>query len=132
MDFFTILTILIVLAALFGYINVRVLKLPVTIGLMVVSIIFSILILAVGYINPTVIGMAENMIGQIDFYELLMEGMLSFLLFAGARHVDFGQLKDQRAPIIRFATLGVLTSTFLVGGMSFVLLQMLGMGIPFI
>lgn len=132
MDFFTILTILIVLAAVFGYINVRFLKLPVTIGLMVVSIIFSGLILAVGAFNHNIVDLAEGMISQIDFYELLMDGMLSFLLFAGALHVDFAQLKTQRWPIILFATIGVLTSTFLVAGMTFGLLQLLDLSIPFI
>jgi CPA1 family monovalent cation:H+ antiporter len=132
MDFFTILTILIVLAAIFGYINVRFLKLPVTIGLMVVSIIFSGLILAAGAINHSIVELAEGLISQIDFYELLMDGMLSFLLFAGALHVDFAQLKAQRWPIILFATLGVVTSTFLVAGMTYGLLTALGLGIPFI
>ena len=132
MDFFTILTILIVLAALFGYINVRFLKLPVTIGLMVVSILFSGVILALGMFNHSIVELAEGMVSQIDFYELLMDGMLSFLLFAGALHVDFAQLKEQRWPIVLFATLGVITSTFLVGGLTYGLLKVLGLGIPFI
>lgn len=132
MDFFAILTILIVLSAIFGYLNVRFLKLPVTIGLMVISILFSLFVLGVSQFNPIFLEMEISFLQQIDFQKLLMEGMLSFLLFAGALHVDFSSLKEQRWPIILFATLGVLTSTFLVGGMVYGILQILGIGIPFI
>lgn len=132
MDLFTIITILIVLSALFGYINIRFLKLPLTIGLMVVSIIFSLLVLIVGQYFPTVLEMEEDLVRQIDFPKVLMEGMLSFLLFAGALHVDFASLKAQRLPIILFATLGVITSTFLVAGMMYMLFQVLGMEVSFI
>ena len=61
-----------------------------------------------------------------------MDHMLSFLLFAGALHTNFQQLKVQRWPIFMFATLGVLTSTFLVGGALFFLLQLLGLEVAFI
>ena len=132
MDLFTIITILIVLSALFGYINIRFLKLPLTIGLMVVSIIFSLLVLVVGQYFPAVLEMEEDLVRQIDFPKVLMEGMLSFLLFAGALHVDFASLKAQRLPIILFATLGVITSTFLVAGMMYMLFQTLGMEVSFI
>ncbi|MCB0562454.1 MAG: sodium:proton antiporter, partial [Phaeodactylibacter sp.] len=86
MDFFAIITILIVLSAIFGYINVRFLKLPTTIGLMVISIIFSMLVLLLGQFFPSVLEWESSLIRQIDFQKLLMEGMLSFLLFAGALH----------------------------------------------
>lgn len=132
MDFFAILTILIVLSAIFGYLNVRFLKLPVTIGLMVISIFFSLFVLGISQFNPVFLEMEISFLQQIDFQKLLMEGMLSFLLFAGALHVDFGSLKEQGWPIILFATLGVLTSTFLVAGMVFGILSLLGIGIPFI
>ncbi|MCB9285907.1 MAG: sodium:proton antiporter [Lewinellaceae bacterium] len=132
MDFFTVLTILIVLSALFGYINIRFLKLPITIGLMIISIAFSLAVLALGQVVPSLLEWESNLLRQIDFHRLLMEGMLSFLLFAGALHVDFGQLKAQRWPILLFATLGVVTSTFLIGILSYFLLQALGAGLPFI
>ena len=132
MDFFTVLTILIVLSALFGYINIRFLKLPITIGLMIISIAFSLAVLALGQVIPSLLEWESNLLRQIDFHRLLMEGMLSFLLFAGALHVDFGQLKAQRWPILLFATLGVVTSTFLIGILSYFLLQALGAGLPFI
>lgn len=132
MDFFAILTILTVLSAIFGYINVRFLKLPATIGLMIVSIAFSMLVLALGQFVPSLLEWESSLVRQIDFHELLMEGMLSFLLFAGALHVDFRQLQAQRWPILMFATLGVLTSTFLIAGLMYGVLQLLGAGLPFI
>lgn len=132
MELFTTLTILIVLSALFGYINVRFLKLPVTIGLMIISIVFSLGVMAVGFIYPAVADFEEQLVLQIDFQKLLMEGMLCFLLFAGSLHVDFGRLKALRGPILIFATLGVLISTFLVGGAMFGLFQLIGIHISFI
>ena len=71
-------------------------------------------------------------IGQIDFKKVLMDYMLSFLLFAGALHTNFAQLKVQRWPIIAFATLGILVSTFLVGTGTYYLLQLLGLSVNFI
>lgn len=132
MSFFTVITILIVLAALFGYVNVRFLRLPTTIGLMIISILFSVAILGVGYFKPDVLSFEANLVRSIDFQEILMQGMLSFLLFAGALHVDFGQLKEQRLPIILFSTFGVLVSTFLIGGMMYGIFSLLGMNVAFI
>lgn len=132
MDIFSIITILIALAALFGYINVRFLKLPVTIGLMIISIIFSLAILGLGQFNPAIIWYEKQLVQQIDFQRVLMDVMLSFLLFAGALHVDFNELKAQKWPIMIFATLGVLASTFLVGGFVFFILGFLELHIDFI
>lgn len=132
MDIFTLVTIVIVLSALFGYVNVRFLKLPVTIGLMVVSILFSVIVLVIGRYNSTLLELEEQLVLQIDFQEVLLEGMLSFLLFAGALHVNFKELKELRWPIFLFSTMGVLTSTFLVGSLIYATLQILSFGTPFI
>jgi CPA1 family monovalent cation:H+ antiporter len=132
MDLYTIITLLIVLSALFGYINVRFLKLPDTIGLMVIAVLFTLGILAVGYFVPSIPEMAKELITQVDFKEVLLDIMLSFLLFAGALHTDFGKLREMRWPILLFATLGVLISTFLIGGLSYAVFSLLGLGIPFI
>ena len=58
--------------------------------------------------------------------------MLSFLLFAGALHTNFNELKVQRWPILVFSTLGVLVSTFIVGGLSYFILQLFSLNVPFI
>ena len=97
MSLFGILSILMVLSAIFGYLNVRFIKLPITIGMMLISILFSLLVLIVGQVNPAILQLEQALISEIDFERVLMEGMLSFLLFAGALHVDFEQLKQQRS-----------------------------------
>ena len=132
MDFFTISSIVIVLSALFGYINVRFLKLPNTIGLMLIAIVFTMVLFATSLVDNTMYKVAEDLIGQIHFDEILLDVLLGFLLFAGAMHTNFDQLKVQRWPILIFSTLGVVASTFITGGFVFYLLQMMGMSIPFI
>jgi CPA1 family monovalent cation:H+ antiporter len=132
MEYYQIATILIMLSAAFGYINIRFLKLPTTIGLMVITIIFSLSILTLGLIDDTLLINEKAFIAKIDFSELLLDVMLSFMLFAGALHTNFSQLKIQRKPVFAFATLGTLISTFLVGIVMHYLLKMLGMDVAFI
>jgi len=132
MDYFAIASILIVLSALFGYINVRFLKLPITIGLMVITIVFTIIIVAIGQFDDTLYLREKELISQIDFETVLLDIMLSFLLFAGALHTNFNQLKIQRGPVLVFATLGVLVSTFLVGTFMYYMLGLFGFHINFI
>lgn len=132
MDLLHIATILIVLTAVFGWINARFFKLPFTIGLMIVSMAFSGLVMAVGAIDLSLLRYEQQLVSSIDFHDVLMDGMLSLLLFAGALHVDFSKLRAYAAPILAFATLGVLTSTFLVGAGFWWLLQWLGMPLDFI
>ncbi|MEM7087571.1 MAG: sodium:proton antiporter [Bacteroidota bacterium] len=132
MDYFLIITILVVLAALFGYVNVRFLKLPNTIGLMLVSIVFTLVVLGLSYFDPTLLNAERYIISQIDFKSVLLDVMLSFLLFAGALHTNFDQLKVQRWPVFVFSTAGVLVSTFLVGTVMFYVLQLLGLEVAYI
>jgi len=132
MGMLNIITALIVLTALFGWINARFLKMPFTIGLMAVSILFSVAILAIGFFEPSFLAYEQQLVASIDFHEVLMDGMLSLLLFAGALHVDFGRLRTYAWPILVFATLGVLTSTFIVGGLFYAFLHLLGTPIEFI
>jgi CPA1 family monovalent cation:H+ antiporter len=132
MDYFLITTILVALAAGFGYINVRFLKLPNTIGLMLITIVFTLAILGISYFDSTLLDAERYIISQIDFKSVLLDVMLSFLLFAGALHTNFDQLKVQRWPVFVFSTLGVLVSTFLVGTVMFYVLQMLGLSVDYI
>ncbi|WP_339837594.1 sodium:proton antiporter [uncultured Maribacter sp.] len=132
MDIFTIISVLVFLSAIFGYINARFLKLPNSIGLMLITILFTLVVFVIGYVDDTLINAERYIISQIDFKTVLLDIMLSFLLFAGALHTNFDQLKVQRWPILVFSTIGVLVSTFLVGTSMFYLLQLLGMEISFI
>ena len=112
---YTIFTLLIVCTAAFGYINHRFIKLPATIGIMVISLICSLILVVTGNIIPTISKQAIAVIESVDFEKLLMEVLLSFLLFAGAIHVNVGKLKKEAASIITFATAGVILSTIIVG-----------------
>ncbi|WP_142785174.1 cation:proton antiporter [Changchengzhania lutea] len=132
MDYFNIITILVLLAAAFGYINVRFLKLPNTIGLMFITIVFTLVIFVISYFDSTLLDAERYIITQIDFKAVLLDIMLSFLLFAGALHTNFQQLKVQRWPVLVFSTFGVLVSTFLVGVSVYFLLQLLGLQVDFI
>ncbi len=132
MDYFLIITELVVLAAVFGYINVRFIKLPTTIGLMVITILFTFGVFALSYFDSTLLNAERYIINHIDFKTVLLDIMLSFLLFAGALHTNFEQLKVQRWPVLVFATLGILTSTFLVGIGVYYGIQLIGFEISFI
>jgi len=132
MDYYAIATVLIVLSALFGYINVRFLKLPITIGLMVITIVFTLILIVIGQFDDTLLLQERAFIEGIDFKTVLFDIMLSFLLFAGAMHTNFEQLKIQRWPVLVFATLGVLVSTFLVGIIMYFVLQLVGLDVAFI
>jgi len=132
MDFFHLLSILIVLSAGFAYINFRVLRLPNAIGLMLVSLIFSFLILLIGYVNPAFTNWVEVRLNNINFSELLLEGMLSFMLFAGAIHIKYSDLKSERLSIFLFSTLSVVLSTFIVGYTAFYLLNAFGISVQLV
>ena len=132
MDYFSIAAVLIVLAALFGYLNIRFLKLPTTIGLMIITIVFTLVVIVIGQFDDTLLLQEKELIAQIDFETVLLDIMLSFLLFAGALHTNFAQLKVQRWPVLVFATAGVLVSTFLVGIIMFYVLMLIGLQVDFI
>ena len=132
MDYFAIATVLIVLSAVFGYINTKFIKLPDTIGLMVITILFTFAVFILSYFDTTLLEKEIELITSIDFKTVLLDVMLSFLLFAGALHTNFQQLKIQRKPILIFATLGTLVSTFLAGILVYYVLQLLGLPVDFI
>jgi len=122
MGIFHLLSILIVLSAGFAYINFRVFKLPNSIGLMLVSLIFSLLILLAGFYFPSFKDWVAIRLNSINFSELLLEGMLSFMLFAGAINIRYGDLKNEKLTIILFSTISVILSTFIIGFSAFYLL----------
>lgn len=132
MSLFVTITVLIVLAALFGYLNERFLKLPTSIGLMVITLIFTLLILAFSSVNDTLLHQEKLLISQIDFETVLLDIMLSFLLFAGGLHTNFQQLKVQRKPILAFATFSTITSTFLIGILTYYILILVNLEVDFI
>jgi CPA1 family monovalent cation:H+ antiporter len=132
MNVFQIIAILTTLAALFSYVNHRFIKLPTTIGLMLISLLFSLSLIIGSYLGLGFEAKADRIVTSIDFNQTLMQGMLSFLLFAGALHVNLENLLRQKWTIGIFATFGVLTSTFLIGGAMYLLLGWIGLPLPFL
>jgi CPA1 family monovalent cation:H+ antiporter len=132
MDLFHLFSILIVLSAGFAYINFRFLKLPNAIGLMLVSLLFSFCILILGYYFPSFKENVALKMDTINFSEILLEGMLSFMLFAGAIHIKFKDLNNEKLSILLFSTISVLISTFIIGFASFYLLNFMGANVQLI
>jgi CPA1 family monovalent cation:H+ antiporter len=127
-----IISITIVLAALFAYINHRFIKWPPTIGIMSLSLITSILLVTLGNSQWLLSEKAIQLANSVDFQDVLMNFMLSFLLFAGAIHIDAAKLKKELLPVILLATVGILLSTFIVGAMLYYLFVLFAMPIPLI
>jgi CPA1 family monovalent cation:H+ antiporter len=132
MELFKILTLLIVISAIFGYINVRFLKLPTTIGLMIMALVFSLLLILFKFINPEWTNFAAVLVQKIDFTTVLMDVMLSFLLFAGALHTNVGMIKAEKRSIGLFALAGVIICTFLIGTATFYISSLIGFEIDYI
>ncbi|WP_455367134.1 cation:proton antiporter [Kaarinaea lacus] len=125
--------ILVTLAAIFGYINHRYIRLPTTIGLMLIALVMSLILIVMGYFGLTGIEQhAQEILSSIDFNTTLMHGMLSFLLFAGALHVNLEDLASQKWVVAILATLGVTSSTFLVGTAAWYVLGWLNIQLPYI
>ncbi|MBT4825226.1 MAG: sodium:proton antiporter [Bacteroidetes bacterium] len=108
-------TILITLAAVFTLINIRLLKLPQTIGLMILALCLSIVVTVVGIVFPQVFETVTEITREFDFSELLVNVMLPFLLFAGAISVNVHELLKDKVTILLLASFGVIFSTFAVG-----------------
>lgn len=123
---------MIVLAAVFGYINFRFLKLPNTIGVMILSLLTSLLLMQTGKLFPALFSHTLHMIRSVDFYTVLMKMMLSFLLFAGAFQINAASIHKQRATILSFSTIGVVISTFVVGTLFYYTIHLFSIHLPFL
>lgn len=127
-------SILIVLAAALGYLNQRFFKLPPSVGLTVMGAIASLLVVAVDKLTDVThfSPMVASFLQGLDFHSTLMDGMLSFLLFAGALHVNWKEMRKGRWPILVLSTIGVLLSTAIVGLGFAALLALIGLQLPLI
>ena len=132
MSLFEIVSLLLCLAAVFSYINYKYIKLPTTIGIMLLSLLFSLLLLLFGEFGFSLDEQATELVKSIDFNEALLHGMLSFLLFAGALHVNINDLREQKWVIGTLATVGIITSTFIIGTAMYYILQWLGIPVAYI
>lgn len=129
---FDLIAILLVLTALFGWVNHQIIKLPHTIGLLVMGLGASLVLVGVELAFPEQLLYEDltNALRQIDFQEAVLNGMLAFLLFAGALHVNFATLRRRAWPIGVMATFGVVLSTAIVGGGVWLAASALGTPMP--
>lgn len=133
MELYYTFSVLIVLASIFAYVNLRFLKLPSTIGIMIIAILVSVGIRLIGneYFPDTTREMYQLM-QDFDFNEILMGAMLNFLLFAGALHINVYDLKEHKWPILTYASVSVVLSAFIISGILYVVTPYLGITIPYI
>ncbi|PKM44473.1 MAG: sodium:proton antiporter [Gammaproteobacteria bacterium HGW-Gammaproteobacteria-1] len=133
MDALNLAALLISLAAVFAWINHRFIRLPSTIGLMLIALVFSLVLVLAGALGfGSVADKAQSLLAGIDFNTTLLHGMLSFLLFAGALHVNLADLAKQKWVIAVLASVGVIISTAIVGGLAWLAFSALGLDVPFI
>jgi Na+:H+ antiporter len=128
---FDLFAFLLLLAATFGWINARLLKLPSNIGLLLMGVLASVALLALDLVFPGagLVGEVADVLRRIDFYDAVMNGMLAFLLFAGGLHVDWQALKKRVGTVATLATVGVVTSTIIIGFGFWGLAHLLGLGL---
>ncbi len=132
MSLFATLAALLTVTAVFAYVNHLTVRLPTTIGVMLIALVASLVLIALHAVGLNLDDPARELLGSVDFDETLLQGMLSFLLFAGALHVDLGDLAEQKGTIALLATLGVVLSTAVVGGLTFVAAGALGLDLRLI
>lgn len=132
MEIYNIITIIILLAAAFGYINHRFIKLPGTIGIMIISLIASLAVIGLDKIYPKFFVNSIDSIKAIDFNTVVLKVMLSFLLFAAAIHIDVKKLRSERKAIITFSTISILISTLIVGFLFYITTSLFGLQVNFL
>lgn len=129
---YEIFIFIVCVTAFLSYINHRFVRLSPTIGIMALSLAFSIVVIALQGLAPDTYRSLKLVVASIDFHELLMNGMLGFLLFAGAIHIDANSLRAERWPVIGLATIGTLLSTVIIGALFYFVFGAFGVQIDFI
>ncbi len=132
MTIFEVVAILLTITAVLSFLNHKVLRLPASIGLMLLTLLGGIGLLLLKQIGYDFEGQIHHIIVGINFKAVLMDAMLGFLLFAGALHVNLNDLLDRKYSIGILATIGVIASTFLIGGLVYVLSAIMNLGLEWI
>ena len=133
MELYYAFSVIIVLAALFSYVNLRYVKLPMTIGIMVIAMMISVGVRLFG--GEVFTGLAhrlESLLQGFDFTEILMGAMLNFLLFAGALHININDLKNYKISIFTYATISVVLSAFFISVLLYYIAPLVEIHIPYV
>src|SRR3569833_1323405 len=132
LNLFELTALLLTLCAAFGFINRALLRLPNSVGLLLLGMVASMLLLAVQLLFPDMELYAQigSTLRQIDFAQVVFNGILAFLLFAGALHVDFAALRKRMLAVSYLAILATIISTGLTGGLFWLAAQALNVQMP--
>jgi len=132
MAIFDLLAVLMVLAATFGWVNDRYARLPISVGIMAMGLTLSLALVGLSLVFPPIKVDAERLLASINFDQLLLHGALGFLLFAGALHIELGDLREHRVTIGVLAVVGTLLSTGIVAALCWLFTRSLDLGLtPF-
>ncbi len=112
-----VLSVLFAIAAIFGSLSVRWLKLPITVGTMLLTVLVSMCLNGASSIAPGIHGWAQHLVRQIDFESIILHGMLPLLLFAGAFLFDLSQLAREKFAVTMLALAGTVITVFAVAGL---------------
>lgn len=132
MNIYELIAALITLTAILAFINQKYIKLPSSIGLLLSSMFISFIILILNYYGFTFLTEISAVVNSVDFNNVLMGGMISFMLFAAAIHIPLKDLLPQKGPILVFSTIGVILSTFIIGTLIFYSFPLIGFELPYI
>ena len=132
MTTFQIIAVILTAAAAGGYLNYRFIGLPATIGHMAFALLLSLLAIGAGKMGWLNLEEIKGVVNSIDFSEVVLHGMLSYLLFAGALHINFNDLKAVKWPVGILATVGVVLATFITGTLTWYAAQLIGLNLPYI
>lgn len=129
-----IVAILLTVTAVFAWINHKIIRLPSTIGLLVMGLLASLVLVGLEFVFPQVVLFHQltATVRRIDFSKALLDGMLAFLLFAGALHVDFFKLRGRSLVVGAMATVGIIISTTIIAVAVWWISQMIGAPLPFL
>ncbi len=131
MSLFDMVAILITLAALFSLINYKTIKLPNGIGIMLIGLLMSIALIVVNKVGLYSTESIQHVFASVDFNETVLNGMLSFLLFAGALHVNINKLAELADTIAVLATIGVAISAAIVSVVAYYIFMWLGIEVSY-
>jgi Na+:H+ antiporter len=131
MSVFQMVAMLLTLSAVFSYLNYRFIKLPTTIGVMLIAMIASLVLIALQFFGFSIWPMAARVLQSVDFGQTLLQGMLSFLLFAGALQINLNDLAEQKWVITVLAVGGVLVSMVVFGTTIYLVLAWLGLKLSY-
>ncbi|HEY0244962.1 MAG TPA: sodium:proton antiporter [Mucilaginibacter sp.] len=132
MDLFVIIALLVIVSAIYSYLNARFIKLPRTIGIISIAIVFSILILIIDKLNPQVARYLTVLAKHINFTSTVLNIMLGFLLFSSSFNLNTKRLKKEMRPVFILSTLGVILSTAIFGLLFYEAASLFNIHIPFL